>query len=46
MSKGDLFFILVIILIILALVLLVVNIHALFPTPEPQAFAQSLAPMQ
>ncbi len=44
MKKGDWFFIVVIALVILALVLLVVNIHALFPTPSPQAFAQSVTP--
>jgi hypothetical protein len=46
MKKGDFFFILVVLLVVLALVLLVVNINSLFPTPEPYAFAQSLAPVQ
>jgi hypothetical protein len=44
MNKGDFFFFIVILLIIVALVFVVVNIHTLFPTPEPQAFAQSLVP--
>jgi len=44
MKKGDVFFVIVLLLVILALILLVTNINTLFPTPEPQAFAQSLVP--
>ncbi len=44
MKRADVLFIVVILLVILALVLLVVNIHTLFPTPSPQAFAQSFGP--
>ena len=46
MKRGDVFFLLLVILVIVALVLVVVNIHALFPTPSPQSFAQSFAPVQ
>ena len=44
MKKADLFFIIVILLVVLALVLLVVNVNTLFPTPAPEAFAQSVIP--
>ena len=44
MKKNDFFFIVVILLVVLALVLLVVNINTLFPTPSPEAFAQSVIP--
>lgn len=44
MKKNDLFFIVVILLVVLALILLVVNINTLFPTPAPEAFAQSVVP--
>jgi hypothetical protein len=46
MKRADFLFVLVISLIILALILVIVNIHTLFPTPEPQAFVNSLAPAQ
>lgn len=44
MKKADWLFIAVVLLVILALVLVVANIHTLFPTPSPQAFAQSVTP--
>ena len=44
MKKNDFFFIVVILLVVLALILLVVNINTLFPTPAPEAFAQSVIP--
>ncbi len=44
MKKGDVLFIVVLLLVILALIFVVVNIHTLFPTPAPQAFAQSFVP--
>jgi len=44
MKKGDFFFVLVILIVIIAMILLVLNIHALFPTPAPQQFVQSVVP--
>jgi hypothetical protein len=46
MKRGDVLFMIVVALVVVALVLLIVNAGTLFPTPEPRAFVQSLAPMR
>lgn len=44
MKRADLFFVIVVLFVFLALLFIVMNIHHFFPTPAPEAFAESVIP--